>query len=249
MEFEEYKFKFVYEFADIIYNMVVNGIEFYNYDAQQFIDASTRFNKVSLLHIYTYTQLNNYYYRLYSKNSDCVEENEYLKWKEISKSYGKKLITEYDPEYDFIVWYEKNQDVIEDIFEDITNEVVFILFSNTPFLLKFNRLVASLIEDSDGQRDWDFPKETMENGKIKRCKIPQWVKLAVFHRDHGKCVFCGKDLTGVYSNSNQVNYDHIIPLNKFGVNDPCNIQTTCENCNKSKKDNEENPNYKFEPWW
>lgn len=29
----------------------------------------------------------------------------------------------------------------------------------------------------------------------------------------------------------------------------CNLQTTCEHCNKSKQDKEDNPQYKYEPWW
>lgn len=59
-------------------------------------------------------------------------------------------------------------------------------------------------------------------------------------------VFYGKDLTNVFSYSNAVNYDHIVPLNKYGANEPCNLQTTCEHCNKSKQDKEQ---YKYEPWW
>jgi len=31
------------------------------------------------------------------------------------------------------------------------------------------------------------------------------------------------------------NFDHIIPLNCGGNNDPSNWQLTCESCNKSKR--------------
>ena len=81
----------------------------------------------------------------------------------------------------------------------MTDEVFYCLFANHPFLVRFNNIVAALIKNENEERDFDFPKESIDkNGIIKRCAIPQWAKLAVFHRDHGRCVFCGKDLTNVY---------------------------------------------------
>ena len=33
------------------------------------------------------------------------------------------------------------------------------------------------------------------NGTLKRQRIPNWVKKAVYFRDRGQCVLCGKDLS------------------------------------------------------
>lgn len=252
MEFADYEFKYVYRFADIIYSMVESGMEFWAYDEEQLKDATLRFSKCSALHIYIYTQLLNYYNREYRKNGDCYEED-YLEWVEIAKAYGVVFKTKFDAEsleYTFYDWYQENKEIFEKLFESITDEVFFCLFSNHPFLVKFNTLLAGLIENKDGHREWKYPEGTLElNGTIKRCNIPKWAKDAAFHRDHGKCVFCGTDLTGVYTHANKVNFDHIVPLNRYGANDPCNLQTTCEHCNKSKQDKSDNPKYKYEPWW
>ena len=94
MIFESYKFKHVYEFADIIYNMVEDETMFWAYDNAQLINAVTRFNKVSLLHIYIYTQLLNYHSRLYRKCGDCYDEDAYHKWVEIASFYDVKFKTE-----------------------------------------------------------------------------------------------------------------------------------------------------------
>lgn len=251
MEYKEYKFRDVYEFANIINKLVECETEFWAYDEGQFIDASIKYNKISLLHIYIYTQLLNYYNREYFKNGDCYEYDTYVHWVDVASSYNIQFKSQFNEECDTIYdWYKENEKIFEELFQEITNEVFYILFHIHPFLVKFNKIVAKLIKNEDDERDWDFPAKYLTiNGTLKRCTFPQWVKKAVFHRDHGKCVFCGKDLTGMYSHSNKVNYDHIIPLNQYGSNDPCNLQTTCEECNKNKSDKMINPKYKYEPWW
>lgn len=250
--FDEYKFDNVYKFANIITGMVDYETQFWNYDEMQLIDAICKFNKVSLLHIYIFTQLWNYYNRLYRKFGSDDGDEEYEEWVEIAKVYGVSFSIEYDEDVfdDFYDWFIQNKQSFEDLFDKITDEVFYILFADHSFLLKFNKIVSTLIKNVEGLRDFDFPEDKLDkNGTIKRCTIPKWVKDAVFHRDHGKCVFCGKDLTKQYTHSNIANYDHIIPLSKYGANDPCNIQLTCENCNLSKNDREDNPQYKYERWW
>ena len=90
VSFEAYKFDHVYEFADIIYKMVEDETMFWAYDNTQLIDAVIRYNKISLLHIYIYTQLLNYHGRLYRKSGDCYDEDAYYKWVEIANTYGVK---------------------------------------------------------------------------------------------------------------------------------------------------------------
>ena len=86
----------------------------------------------------------------------------------------------------------------------IASEMFYVLFQNRKFLLDFNSFIS---------RNNPF--------KQQRVTIPHWVKRAVFYRDRGMCVFCGKDLTGLYNNlgDRAVHYDHIISLTEMGLND------------------------------
>lgn len=76
---------------------------------------------------------------------------------------------------------------------------------------------------------------------ISRCYIPKWVKRAVLFRDRGCCVFCKNDLTGLYAllDDNEKQFDHIVPLDEGGINDVCNIQLCCKDCNLKKMTNTE----------
>lgn len=61
--FEEYKFKYVYEFADIVYKLVNDGQTCIGYDEAQFIECVTKFNRLSVLRIFIYNILFEYYKR------------------------------------------------------------------------------------------------------------------------------------------------------------------------------------------
>lgn len=253
--YKAYKFDRVHEFAGIVSKGITVDLEYgswsYWYDKEDFIDAATRFNKKSLLHIYAYTYLLGYYNELFHDNGDIYEEDEIDNWKEIADIYGLHFKgVRCEPEGLFERWYKKNIKTFEKLFQHVAEEVVFFLFQDLGFLLKFDELASKIISNQEEQRDWDIPEKFLNKDKtLKRCRIPEWVKKAVFHRDHGRCVFCGRDLTGAYGKLNNENYDHIIPLKRHGVNDPCNIQLTCERCNKLKKDKMLNPQYRYESWW
>lgn len=104
----------------------------------------------------------------------------------------------------------------------IAMEVEYILFQNRDFLLRFNEQQAV----------------AFEKDKRTRTYIPEWVKRAILFRDKGCCVFCKKDLTGLYTllDDNEKHFDHIVPLNLGGINDVCNIQLSCKKCNLKKSD-------------
>ena len=72
------------------------------------------------------------------------------------------------------------------------------------------------------------------DGIIRRTKLPTWMKRGVFYRDRGRCINCGKDLTGAIVTGEEVHYDHIIPLAEGGTNDPTNFQLLCRGCNLGK---------------
>lgn len=120
----------------------------------------------------------------------------------------------------FNVFVEKLDDLYCNVIWDIATEIEYILFQNREFLVRFNETMASAFEDNNR----------------KRIYVPEWVKRAVLFRDRGCCVFCKKDLTGIYTllDDREKQFDHIVPLEEGGLNDVCNIQLTCQECNQKK---------------
>ncbi len=105
---------------------------------------------------------------------------------------------------------------------------------NGPF-----KLVDAWLENSDGRNVFKFrlelsdvlspvldnPKPDLDHSRV----IPSWVKLAVWKRDHGRCVICG-------SRTN-LHFDHIIPFSRGGSSlVPENIQLLCAQHNLEKHD-------------
>lgn len=124
-----------------------------------------------------------------------------------------------------------------DLYQDkimsfVVDDIFTVLYSNKIFLYDFNLQLSELVSDLKQNNYPDFLKK---DGVIKRSDyIPQWLKDGVFYRDKGRCQICGGDLTRLLNIDNKINYDHIIPLENSGTNDPTNFQITCETCNKSK---------------
>lgn len=141
-----------------------------------------------------------------ANNEFKFDDEDYL---EIYNNY-LKYVNKYEDDLYYSVIYE------------IAIEVEYILFQNRDFLLRFNEQQAVAFKDK--------PR--------KRVYIPEWVKRAVLFRDKGCCVFCKKDLTGLYTllEDNDKQFDHIVPLNNGGINDVCNIQLSCKECNLKKSD-------------
>ena len=252
---QDYKFKSIYQFVDIIYKMVENDFNFWNFNPESFVQSALKFNRCSLLHIYVSSTLYCFYSREFLKDGDLIEDDDIKWWIELFIDYGVKLRKrkcDYDEDNASWNWFKRNKDSFIEFFDVISDEIVHILFNNKQFLIKFNRLVRNVLIDKDNSYcDFVFwPSGARNNnGTIKRCNVPQWVKQAVYHRDKGRCVFCNKDLTGIVNTLSQKNFDHIIPLNDYGTNDPCNIQLTCEDCNKGKGGRDIVPVYKYQKWW
>jgi len=124
----------------------------------------------------------------------------------------------------------------ERLVDQTVKEVFHVLFQNRELLLLFNDMIAKAIEF---QSDYGVPEEFAElfneNGTLKRKPIPRWVQRAVFFRDRGRCVLCDKDLSGTINFENIENYDHIVPLARYGLNDVTNIQLLCKECNQVEK--------------
>ena len=119
----------------------------------------------------------------------------------------------------------------EQALDKIEDAVFAILFVDKDFLFRFNKKIADVICKLTME---NYPEYLQTDGYIKREDAPKWLKEGVFYRDKGRCQSCGVDLSKIFLNTDDENYDHIIPLKKGGINDPTNIQLMCEHCNKSK---------------
>ncbi|MGG0387824.1 HNH endonuclease signature motif containing protein [Priestia megaterium] len=144
----------------------------------------------------------------------------------------------------------------EIVLERLTEEVFYILFLNRHLLNEFNQMIADSIESIKYIENLDailvdenLVRFLKKDYKVKRKDIPKWVKRAVFFRDRGHCVFCGTDLTGLVSLMPKENFDHIVPLNLYGMNDISNIQLLCAKCNREKSGNSNKVSKRYEKWF
>jgi hypothetical protein len=242
---EEYRFESVYEMANLIDQSVKEEVEFWNFNHEYFIDAATKFSKDTLLHQYIATQLFNHHLRYFRKSVENDNVDEIERWHQLLETYSIEIRKfDFEPDSEVDIWFEENEGSFQTLFDKIADEVFHVLFSNRKFLLDFNVLVSREIATME------FPAELLtKKGTIKRVFIPQWVKTAVFHRDKGRCIFCNIDLTGIVNTLSSKNFDHVVPLDRHGSNDPSNIQLTCSSCNGEKSNKPEATSWNYIPWW
>ena len=204
---------------------------------RQFEVEPEEFPKVSVLREYCLWLVDRVFYEQASSiaNSSKVADFNPINWinqavmkyREIDVSINNDFqfddddyLEIYNNYLEYLNKYEEG--LFYDVISDIAVEIEYILFQNRDFLLRFNEQQAVPFEDN--------PR--------KRVYIPEWVKRAVLFRDKGCCVFCKKDLTGLYSllDDNEKHFDYIVSLNEGGINDVCNIQLSCKDCNLKKSD-------------
>lgn len=157
----------------------------------------------------------------------CDRNNNFFDWLK-DKKYD--LLEDAFHDYLFELWIS---DEYETVVNKIANEMFYILFFNRKFLLDFNHYMSCT-----------------HNKKYDREYIPQWVKRAVYYRDKGRCVLCGRDLSGLVDivGEKQIHYDHMVPLEKGGINDISNMQLLCSNCNLVKGANSTTGNV-YQNWY
>ncbi|HCG7131734.1 TPA: HNH endonuclease [Vibrio parahaemolyticus] len=146
----------------------------------------------------------------------------------------------------------RDEGTFDTLVEHTVKEVFHVLFQNRELMLTFNVMVSDALK-----REIDEESSFVElngirrkDGKLKRKNIPKWVQRAVFFRDRGRCVLCDKDLSGILNAHNVENYDHIVPLSQYGLNDVSNIQLLCKECNQiAKKDGSAVTSRVYQSWY
>lgn len=254
-------FRHVYENAALIEAAVGYPDSFYELDwsGKEVQSCLFRFQKISILHYYIYSIISSNYRYEYRHNDDIYEESEDSRYRieETLQAYGIPFLPYNDfiqlfsnrteNDYFFYNWFNHHEEQFKYLWAKMTDEVFHLLFANRAFLLNFNKGIARTISAGEVQID----KSKLDtNGYLKRQKhFPVWLKKAVFYRDQGKCILCQRDLTGLISTDVQVHYDHIVPLKLWGINDPCNIQTLCADCNLKKSGKTGQTAMRYQSWW
>ena len=251
----EVKFNKTYYFADLVESCIYEDLNFWNYSPKVFILRSSNFNKETLLHHFIETTIWNYYNSAFNEFGGFYEEDEefldflrsLFKTYDISIDFFDDVVdTELSEDLykDFLKWWNNNEEIFRQLFNKIADEVFYIFFGNRNLLLHFNILVSELVKNTR------YPQENITfSGKIRRKNAPVWVKKAVFLRDKGRCTNCTGDLTGLIATDTKQHYDHIVPLNQYGVNDPSNIQLLCETCNLKKSGSIIETSELYSKWW
>ena len=258
---KDFRFHYVvYELASMVEGNASEPYSFIevNWESPAVIQSLCRFSKVSILHYYIFAETAVYFRRDYRKNADSFEQDEIAEIEVLFQTYGVKLnsfeefyklrkaeLRDYDNV--FYQWFSSQEDQFEELWEVVTLEVFQLLFANRAFLLDFNQSLAEYLRSGVVSVPSNY---LSKSGHIKRDgHIPSWLKKAVYFRDHGRCVLCQKDLTGLISVDQTLHYDHIVPLHQWGINDPCNIQLLCDKCNLQKSGEAAVTGIRYPSWW
>jgi hypothetical protein len=139
---------------------------------------------------------------------------------------------------------------VEQLIDRTVNEVFFVMFGNRGAMALFNEMMASEMSDVTVKEEpSEFHERFKRDGVLHRAHIPSWVQNAVFFRDRGCCVLCGKNISGLVDIGSGKNFDHIVPLGNGGLNDVTNIQLLCEHCNNAKSNRHSQTSHKYETWY
>jgi hypothetical protein len=129
--------------------------------------------------------------------------------------------------------------VYEELVNQIGEEVLHTMFPNRLLLGQINEILSRYVREIDSEffvGQPQFARLFEREGVLKRKNPPARVRKAVFHRDRGHCVICGKDQSGLMDSQVAPHLDHIVPLELGGLNDLSNMQLLCAECNGRKGD-------------
>lgn len=145
----------------------------------------------------------------------------------------------------------EDKSAVYGIISDATNRIItpsifHTLFSDRNFISQFQLCLRGYLLENLGA----VPEHALTvQKKLRRTHLPKWLKKGIFFRDKGICQLCGKDMSGLRTPLEEVHIDHIVPLAKYGNNDPTNFQLTCRSCNVSKGASLKLERARFIPYW
>ena len=215
------------------------------------MEICSKASKWTILHEYISAICYDNFLYLIRKQFFSEAENEMKKWMDsFNISYDsvikcpdeKNIGIEDERNY----YYKLLDFLDEKAMRKISDATFTILFQDKDFLYSFNQKITLQIRNL---RKIEFPDYLEQDGRLKRENPPKWLRYGVYYRDRGRCQSCGIDLSSDFSNAEDQNYDHIIPLAQGGCNDPTNYQLLCEHCNKSKKDRSSDYRNLIWPYW
>lgn len=73
----------------------------------------------------------------------------------------------------------------------------------------------------------------MATGTLHGCWIKPAKRLAIYNRDHGRCVYCKCILT--VTGPTMGTLDHVQPRSEGGKNDATNLVSACHRCNSNRQ--------------
>lgn len=263
-----------YYYANIVSNVLTEDIELIGFISNFFADESAiyylakPFEKRSAFHCFIESIVGDFFsndvnehdqriYNYHKVNSYAIEplyaESVLRNYGMLDYTFNDFLDDKEEFEYNDIEEYNNvltESGTFQDLFEKIAEEIFYIMFNNRVALLQFNSIVASHMDvDINDIEEEDVRKLFNANGRLKRVRVPEWCKNAVFFRDRGKCTLCNKDLSGTISLEQKRHYDHIIPLAQGGLNDVSNIQLLCSVCNSQKSHKHIITSSYYEKWY
>lgn len=71
--------------------------------------------------------------------------------------------------------------------------------------------------------------EDIQSPRARRKPLGKRARFNVLRRDGFRCVYCGSGPQG-----SKLHLDHLVPLSSEGPNHPCNLVTSCQDCNLGK---------------
>ena len=135
----------------------------------------------------------------------------------------------------------------EKLLSTLAEDVFTILYSDKNLLAFF---CNELAEKRRNLKASEYPDILASDGVLQRCQYwPAWLERGIYMRDKGRCQLCGCDVSGILRTDVKYNIDHIVPLKCGGINDPINLQLSCEHCNKSKGARSTKFNNIASPFW
>lgn len=251
----------VYDYAAMVEQCVDNSqtfLEVWLLDEPSIAISLYRPTRLGILNRYIYAMISTWLRREYRKNSDCYEFEEIEGLERCFEVYSVKFI-DYStflekcngvdfPECErFYEWFLLNEEAFNSYWEKIADEVFHIMFANRGFLIRFSESLAEFVEDYFSV----FIKtiKTDSNSIARYPQVPSWLKKGVFFRDGGRCVLCRVDLSGLHATDRTLHYDHIVPLARYGTNDPSNYQLLCKKCNLKKSASNPVTGSHYNAWW